>query len=76
MVIAYLRVSTGKQYLANQEDEISRFAEAKGLTVDRWVTEVVSGKKHQKDRELGKMLRQLRSGDTLIVTELSRLSRT
>ncbi|MBQ4279115.1 MAG: recombinase family protein, partial [Rikenellaceae bacterium] len=35
-----------------------------------------SGKKHQKDRELGKMLRQLRSGDTLIVTELSRLSRT
>lgn len=76
MVIAYLRVSTGKQHLANQEEEIRKFAAARGLTVDRWVTEVVSGKKHQKDRELGKMLRQLRSGDTLIVTELSRLSRT
>ena len=76
MVIAYLRVSTGKQHLANQEEEIRKFAAARGLAVDRWVTEVVSGKKHQKERRLGKVLGRLRSGDTLIVTELSRLSRT
>ena len=42
MVIAYLRISTGKQLLANQQDEISRFAKSKNLTVDRWVTETVS----------------------------------
>ena len=76
MVIAYLRVSTGKQHTENQQEEIRRFAEQKGLTVDRWVAEVVSGKKKEKDRQLGKLLKTLREGDTLIVTELSRLSRT
>ena len=76
MVIAYLRISTGKQLLANQQDEISRFAKSKNLTVDRWVTETVSGRKAQKERKLGQLLKKLKAGDTLIVTELSRLSRT
>lgn len=40
------------------------------------MTEVVSGKKDQKDRKLGSILRRLKNGDTLIVTEISRLSRT
>ncbi len=47
MVVAYLRVSTGKQNLANQQDEIRRFAAARGIVVDRWVTEVVSGRKNE-----------------------------
>lgn len=55
MVIAYLRISTGKQLLANQQDEISRFAKSKNLTVDRWVTETVSGRKAQKERKLGQL---------------------
>lgn len=76
MVIAYLRVSTGKQHLANQQDEITRFAKSKNLTIDRWVTETVSGRKAQKERKLGTLLKRLKPGDTLIVTELSRLSRT
>lgn len=76
MVVAYLRVSTGKQNLANQQDEIRRFAAARGIVVDRWVTEVVSGRKNEKERKLGPLLGKMRSGDTLIVTELSRLSRT
>ena len=46
------------------------------MEIDRWVTEVVSGKKDQKDRKLGSILRRLNNGDTLIVTEISRLSRT
>ena len=76
MVVAYLRVSTGKQNLANQQDEIRRFAAARGIVVDRWVTEVVSGRKNEKERKLGPLLGKMRLGDTLIVTELSRLSRT
>ena len=48
MVVAYLRVSTGKQNLANQQDEIRRFAAARGIVVDRWVTEVVSGPRTKK----------------------------
>ena len=46
------------------------------MTVNRWVTEVVSGKKKEHDRKLGRLLKSLKKGDVLIVTELSRLSRT
>ena len=76
MVVGYLRVSTEKQHLSNQQDEILQFAQTRNMEIDRWVTEVVSGKKDQKDRKLGSILRRLKNGDTLIVTEISRLSRT
>lgn len=76
MVVGYLRVSTEKQHLSNQQDEILRFAQTRNMEIDRWVTEVVSGKKDQKDRKLGSILRRLKNGDSLIVTEISRLSRT
>lgn len=76
MNIAYLRVSTEKQHLANQRSEIERFAYQKGITIDRWTMEIASGKKTGKERKLGNILRKLKKGDTLIVTEISRLSRT
>lgn len=76
MVIGYLRVSTGKQHPANQKEEISRFAEKKNISVDRWVTEIASGSKSEKERKLGRLLKTMHAGDTLIVTEISRLSRT
>lgn len=76
MIAAYLRVSTGKQTLANQQNEISKFIQSRNLDVDRWVTEIVSGKKKGRERKLGSLVRRMKRGDTLIVTELSRLSRT
>lgn len=76
MTVAYLRISTGKQHLRNQQEEIQRFAALHNLTVDRWLTEVVSGRKSGRERKLGALLRRMKRGDTLIVTELSRLSRT
>ena len=42
MVVAYLRVSTGRQTLTNQRHEIARFAGSRNMVVDCWVTEVVS----------------------------------
>ena len=76
MVIAYLTVSTEKQFLANQKEEILRFAEKNGLAIDKWYTETVSGSVSTKERKLAPLLRQMKPGDTLIVTEISRLSRT
>lgn len=76
MVIGYLRVSTGKQHPANQKNEISRFTEGRGLEVEKWVTEIVSGKTRESDRKLGRLLKRMHKGDILIVTEISRLSRT
>lgn len=73
---AYLRVSTDKQTIENQHSEIQRFASRNGITVDRWVEEVVSGKVKDSDRKLGNLLKRLKKGDTIIVSELSRLSRT
>ena len=76
MVIAYLRVSTEKQHLENQQLEISKFAQKRDIKIDKWVTEIVSGKTKRSERRLGALIRRLKKGDTLIVTELSRLSRT
>ena len=76
MIIGYLRVSTEKQNPENQRDEIRRFAEEKSLAVDSWVVETASGKITHKKRKLGRLLRKMNKGDTLIVTEISRLSRS
>lgn len=76
MIVAYLRVSTERQTLENQRNEIEKFAESKGLVIDRWIMETVSGKTNCNNRKLGRLLKQLKKGDTLIVTEVSRLSRT
>lgn len=76
MIVAYLRVSTGRQNPDNQKDEIRRFTQQKNITVDKWITETVSGKTANNERRLGYVLRHMKKDDTLIVTEISRLSRT
>ena len=76
MITGYIRVSTGKQHPENQKDEISRYAAANNWTIEKWTIEVVSGKKEIKGRKLGGLLRRLKKGDTIIVTEISRLSRS
>ena len=76
MVIGYLRISTDKQHLANQAEEITRYAASHQLTIDKWITEIVSGKCEIKKRKLGKLLKKLKRGDTIFVTEVSRLSRS
>lgn len=75
-VVAYLRVSTEKQFIENQKEEIVRFAEKNGLKINKWYMETVSGKVSSKDRKLAGLLDQMKLGDCLIVTEISRLSRT
>lgn len=76
MVIAYLRVSTEKQFLENQKEEIVRFAEKNNLSVDKWCKETVSGKVSTRNRKISRIFKTMKRGDILIVTEISRLSRT
>lgn len=75
-VIAYVRVSTAHQDYENQVFEISRFAERKGITVDEYVSEVITGKADIHRRKIGDVLDSLQRGDTLIVSEVSRISRS
>jgi DNA invertase Pin-like site-specific DNA recombinase len=76
MIVGYIRVSTEKQHPENQRDEINRYAAGNEWAVDKWVVEVVSGKTRVKGRKLDGLLRRMKKGDTLIVTEISRLSRS
>lgn len=75
MVVAYLRVSTDKQHLNNQKQEIRKYAAKKGIIIDQWIEETISGAKDQKLRKLGSLLRRLKKNDTLLISEISRLSR-
>lgn len=75
MNIAYLRVSTDKQHIANQEEEIKKFALTKGLKIDQWYREVISGTKDSGERAIAGILERAKRGDGIIVSEISRLSR-
>ena len=37
MIYGYVRVSTDKQTLENQEFEINRFCEKEGIKINKWV---------------------------------------
>ncbi len=76
MTYAYIRVSTDKQDLENQKFEILKYANTNKLGNVEFIEETVSGRKSWKERELGKLVRELQKGDVLIVAELSRLGRS
>ncbi len=76
MIYGYLRVSTDKQCVANQKKEILDFSQRKNIDIDKWVNETVSGKVSRNYRKLGLLLKRMKKGDMIIVTEISRLSRT
>ena len=75
MIYAYIRVSTDKQTVENQRFEIERFCEQKGMKIDKWVSETVSGTKVAHARRLGALLKKMKRGDTLVCSEISRLGR-
>ena len=76
MVIAYIRVSTEKQTVENQKHEILSYANINNLGKIEFVQINMSSKRSTKDRKIDKLLTTLQSGDTLIVSELSRLARS
>jgi len=76
MIYAYVRVSTDKQETENQKFEILKYANEKKLGNVEFIEETVSGRKSWKDRKIGTLISELKKGDILIVTELSRLGRS
>lgn len=75
MTYSYIRVSSDRQTTENQRFEIGRYIAEKEIKVDGWIEETVSGTKRVSERKLGKLLRKMKGGDTLIVSEISRLGR-
>lgn len=75
-VIAYLRVSTDRQDSDNQRYEIEKFCSGKGMKVGEWVVDnAISGKIKASNRKLGEVIDRMEKGDSLIVTEVSRIGR-
>ena len=75
-VYGYLRVSTDKQDCDNQKIGVEALAEKLGLSIENWIVDDgVSGAKEPEKRQLGKLLRKIKSGDVIICSELSRLGR-
>ncbi|MBP5534628.1 MAG: recombinase family protein [Alphaproteobacteria bacterium] len=74
--IAYCRVSTSHQNEINQHFAIQQFADKNNIHIDRWVEEKISSSKKLKKRKLGELLDELKDGDILITTEISRISRS
>lgn len=75
MYYGYIRVSSDKQTVENQRFEINNFAKTNNIIIDGWIEETISGTKHYKKRELGKLLEKVSKSDTIICSELSRLGR-
>ena len=74
--IGYLRVSTVDQDMEKNKADILTLANEKNLGRVEWVEEKVSGVKDWKKRKLGEAFNALKKGDTIIVSELSRLGRS
>lgn len=76
MIYGYLRVSSDEQDVNNQKSGVLAFAQQKGWVVDGWISdEGVSGVKDPEKRQLGKLMKKCKAGDTIVCSELSRLGR-
>ena len=76
MTYGYIRVSTDKQDLDNQKHEILNYSNNKKLGNVEFIEETISTRVALEKRKIWELLKLLHNGDTLIVSELSRLGRS
>jgi DNA invertase Pin-like site-specific DNA recombinase len=74
--IAYLRVSTIDQDLDKNRSAILELANSNHLGHVKFIEEKVSGKVSWRNRKIAEILDAAHEGDTIIVSELSRLGRS
>ncbi|MBN2734798.1 MAG: master DNA invertase Mpi family serine-type recombinase [Methanomicrobiaceae archaeon] len=75
MNYGYIRVSTDKQTVENQRFTINNFCEHRGINIDCWIEETISGSRAYDKRALGDLLKNIKQDDILLCSELSRLGR-
>ena len=74
--IAYLRVSTLDQDLEKNKADILHLANDRNLGQVEFIQEKVSGKISWKQRKIAPLLEELEDGDTILLSEFSRLGRS
>ena len=76
MVIVYIRVSTKSQNLSRQKMLIQHYLDKHNIVNAKWYILKISSKEPPKKRKIDELFKKLKYGDTIICTELSRLSRS
>jgi DNA invertase Pin-like site-specific DNA recombinase len=74
--LAYLRVSKDSQDVTHQRLAVLEFARREKREIDDFMELRVSSRRSPKERQLDVLLTRLEPGDTLIVSELSRMGRS
>ena len=74
-VIGYIRVSTEEQDLAKQEHLLLKYAHQHEMQISDFVQREISSRRSSQERRIDELLSRLKSGDVLLVAELSRLGR-
>ncbi len=74
--LAYLRASTDKQDVQNQRHEILEYGNRERVRLDEFIEVTLSSRHSSRQRRIEELQERLESGDTLLVTELSRLGRS
>ena len=75
-IVAYIRASTLVQDVNHQRHEILEFANRQEWHVDGFIEINRSSRHTSRQRRIEELLHRLQPGDTLLVTELSRLGRS
>lgn len=74
MIAAHIRIySNNKVSFRRQEEIIKSFAQSKELTIDKWYKDM--GNKIRTNNQIENIIKALKAGDTLIIADISRLSR-
>jgi DNA invertase Pin-like site-specific DNA recombinase len=74
--ITYVRVSKDSQDVRNQRLAILEFAQQEKFEISEFMELSVSSRQAPKERQIDLLMAQLESGDTLVVSELSRMGRS
>lgn len=75
-IYGYLRVSSDAQTVESQKVGVLDYCASHHIAIEKWVEEKASGVREIRKRKIGGLLPNLKPGDTLIVSELSRLGRS
>lgn len=76
MVFGYIRISKVDQSAEGQKSLIARYVVERKIIVDEWIEVEMSSRKSVEKRRITELLDKVETGDTVLVSELSRLGRS
>ena len=76
MIYGYLRVSKIDQHLESQKSLIARYVVNHKMVIDEWIQVEISSRKSAEMRRITELLEKVKTGDMVIVSEISRVGRS